>query len=67
MIYYPIFLMGTGIFMVATHWNGFFKENRDPDLLDYVRKRNESFFIGGIIGIAVAVLWLVILLILRAL
>ena len=60
MILYPIFLMATGALMVAAHWNGFFKENREPDLVDYVRKRNESFFIGGIIGMVVAAVWLVI-------
>lgn len=67
MIYFPPFLMATGACMVGAHWNGFFVENRDPDLPNYVRKRNEAFFVGGTIVIAVTAVWLIAVLLVRAL
>lgn len=63
---------GIGVFLasafsVAVHWNGFFKENRDPDLLRSARERNEVYFIGGIIGAVAAIVWLFGVLVVSAL
>lgn len=58
MIYYPLFFLVFGAFIVAVYWNGFFKENRDPELNDYARRRNETFFVLGVGIVAVSVVWL---------